>query len=309
MNGFLRQLAEKHSIDLIGVCSLKLLEEQKRHFSDLSQKDTAFGHAEPVHRLEYKRAWEKAEGIISFGLSYKNIIPEPPDMAERLRISMYAYGNDYHRVLKEKAEALMADFTLKYACSCKIFTDSGHLYDRMAAYSAGLGFIGRNRFLINEQFGSFIFLGHILTDIELTAEVQPAENKCRGCSRCTNSCPHGASDGKFLDYRKCISYVTQKGIHEGFDTAGYIYGCDLCQLSCPFNEDAPQTGHEEFLENADIDYAYPSFSDIMALKTDGDKYKDSALMWRGPELLRKNALAVKRFRDEKRLSSDSGKHE
>ena len=307
MNGFLKQLAEKHSVDLIGVCSLKLLEEQKKHFSELRREDTAFGSTEPVQRLEYKRAWEKAEGIISFGLSYKNIIPEPSDMSERLRVSMYAYGKDYHRVLKERAEVLMADFTLKYACSFRIFSDSGLLYDRTAAYCAGLGFIGKNRFLINEHFGSFIFLGHILTDIELTSEVQPAENKCSGCRQCTDSCPHRASDGEFLDYRKCISYMTQKGICEGFDTSGYIYGCDICQFSCPFNEDAPQTGHKEFLENADADYAYPSFADIMALKPDGGKYKDSAMMWRGSDILKKNALAVKMLRDEKRLSADSGK--
>ena len=295
MNSLLRHLAQKNEIDLIGICDLNMLNAQKEKFTVLKAEDVAFGVGEPSRRLDYKRVWSKTEGIISFALSYKNAINPPDDMTGRGVISRFSYGRDYHDVLKEKAKNLMSDFIKKYDCDYKIFVDSGILSDRMIAYCSGLGFIGKNRFLINEKYGSFIFLGHILVDIALLTAENTSTSKCENCVECLISCPNNAIGDKLLDFKNCISYITQTGLSPGVNSHRYLYGCDICQLSCPFNQDSPECIHREFTENIDFDYAYPRFDDILEINDDGGRYSCSALMWKGIKTLKHNAACLKDF--------------
>lgn len=289
MLDYLRKLAQKHKIDLIGIADLTLLKAQSAHFENLKSGDIAFFKGDPKSKIDCKSAFDGAKGIIAFALSYKQIIAEPEDMSGRGKISMIAYGEDYHAVMLKRAEALMSEFCDQYKCNYKICCDTGKLSDRMAAYSAGLGFIGKNRFLINEEYGSFIVLGHILLDIELEHKAKPIENKCGGCTRCIDSCPNHAICAGFLDYQKCISYITQTTASG--EIHGYLYGCDICQLACPYNQKTPETTHAEFIGRCGEAYAYPYIADIANMSAEAfDKiYQKSSLAWKGLKNLQLNA--------------------
>ncbi len=160
-------------------------------------------------------------------------------------ISAYAYGKDYHKVLKDKLYQLLSFIETKTDnCKARIFVDSAPVLDRAWANKSGLGFIGKNTMLINRKGGSYFFIGHIILDVELDYEEKLAEkNFCGSCTLCIKACPTEALEPFKLDARKCISYLTiehQSEIPEDFKNKfdNWIFGCDICQDVCPWNRDA-----------------------------------------------------------------------
>ncbi len=173
-------------------------------------------------------------------------------------ISRYAWGDDYHEVLRAKLEDLLAGLRVQHAESfaARVYTDTGPLNERVLAKHAGLGWLGKNTLLLNEQMGSFFFLGVILTTLDLQpslggADVPPAD-RCGSCRKCIDACPTGALvDGYVMDARKCISYLTielrGKIAEELREPMGqHVFGCDICQDVCPWNRNAPVTQAMEF---------------------------------------------------------------
>ncbi|MBE6039290.1 MAG: tRNA epoxyqueuosine(34) reductase QueG [Anaerofustis stercorihominis] len=293
-NGYLLTLAEKHGIDLIGFVDMGQLELFRYRILTNDINDLAFFDGKLSDRLDYKNVWNECEGIISFGMGYYSAVNNPDDDILRGIISTASYGEDYHNVLKRKAEALMDEFTKEFPVEYKIFVDTGTLSDRALAYCAGLGFYGNNNFIINETYGSYIFLGHILINKCADVSVRPLESKCGGCSICANACPNGCYGEKMLEYDRCISYLTQKGISA--DTKGYLYGCDICQQACPYNKGIPERLHEEFI--ASSEFAYPAIDYILNMQKEefSQVYGNSALAWRRLGNLKKNAENVKKRR-------------
>ncbi len=289
---FLFNPAQKTGIDLIGVVDLKLFEKMREKLLPFENIPMAFFKGKLSDRFDIKKEWSEAKGIISFALSYGNSLNLNAFDKHHLYISKASYGKDYHEVLKAKAEKFMEEFCKTYPCKYKIFVDTGLLSDRALAYCAGLGFYGKNNFIINEKFGSFIFLGHILLNIDVENTVEPVGEKCGQCERCLKACPQEAcKNGHPVDFEKCISYLTQKG--RPYFKTNYIYGCDICQDVCPFNKHAPKDLHEEFLpqiENIRLD-----FNDFEEMGEEAfrQRFGDSALSWRGLKTLKKNAQTVK----------------
>ncbi len=173
-------------------------------------------------------------------------------------ISRYAWGADYHEVLREKLEILLAG--LRAQCpqpfDARIYADTGPVNERVLAKHAGLGWLGKNTLLLNQELGSFFFLGVILTTLDLqpsleTAEAPPAD-RCGTCRKCLDACPTQALVEPYvMDARKCISYLTielRGEIPVAFREAmgPHIFGCDICQDVCPWNRDAPVTEAIEF---------------------------------------------------------------
>ncbi len=178
-----------------------------------------------------------ARSVICAGKLYNR--PEPPGL-----ISRYAWGQDYHDVLRrglnEVAQRL-GDHEYK------ICVDTAPLLERSYARQAGLGWIGKNTCLINQEQGSWFFLGEILTSLEI-APGTPPPDRCGTCTRCIDACPtHAIADGGYeLDARACISYFTielRTLAPEGQrpDIGRHVFGCDICQDVCPWNQDAPVT--------------------------------------------------------------------
>ena len=159
------------------------------------------------------------------------------------KIAKYAYGADYHEVLKRKMRQLLERIESQTGKmeGVRVFVDSAPVLDRAWAVRCGLGFIGKNTNLIHPKKGSFFFLGHLFLPIELAETGQELTNRCGRCTKCLEACPTGALEAPFhIDARKCISYLTieYKGSLEGHDPKtfkGWMYGCDICQDVCPYN--------------------------------------------------------------------------
>ena len=197
---------------------------------------------------------EGARSVISVALNYYPAQKQSPDSP---RISYYAYGKDYHIVVKDKLRQLweyitslvpVLDSTLPVA---RFFTDSAPILERYWAWKAGLGWSGKNTNLIIPGKGSFFFLGEIVTTLELDYDT-PQKNRCGTCRRCLDSCPTGALERPgHLNANKCISYLTieHKGdipSEQASRLGDRLYGCDTCQEVCPWNRFASPTREVAF---------------------------------------------------------------
>lgn len=168
-------------------------------------------------------------------------------------VSRYAHGRDYHLVLNERLAKVAGYIMLNTeSLNTRVFVDSAPIFEKAWAQRAGLGWIGKNTLLVNENTGTFHFIGLIVTDIELIYD-KPVEDKCGDCNLCIEACPTDALKGPHeLDVRKCLSHLTmeQKNplpeeMKEQF--CNFIYGCDLCQEACPWNKDLKPCDDKDFL--------------------------------------------------------------
>jgi epoxyqueuosine reductase len=189
--------------------------------------------------------------VISVAFPYSG--PEPLSTefseTERAWISRYAWGEDYHVVVRAKLEQMAALLLKEKVFKWRACVDTAPLLERSIAHRAGLGWIGKNTCLINQKQGSFFFLGELLTTLELEPDA-PAPDRCGTCSRCIDACPTEAivpspQGGFELDARLCISYFTielRTAIPEPHRAAvgQHVFGCDICQDVCPWNRNAPR---------------------------------------------------------------------
>lgn len=208
--------------------------------------------------------------------------------AEKGNISRYAQGEDYHRVVTKKMQPV-ADFLEKNGFSAKIFADIGFLNERLLAVQSGIAFIGRNRMAISPKFGSYFFIGYLLTDCEIEKD-NKCDKSCANCGKCEAACPLGALREGFCE-EKCLSYITQKKgeltetEQEAIKNAKTVWGCDICQEVCPHNRDIPITEIEEFKENRVINL------EIDEEITNGEfrkMYGERAFSWRGKGVIIRN---------------------
>jgi epoxyqueuosine reductase len=173
-------------------------------------------------------------------------------------ISRYAWGDDYHQVLREKLQMLLDGLREQYSqpFEARIYADTGPINERVLAKHAGLGWLGKNTLLLNERMGSFFFLGVILTTLDLqptlgSSDVLPPD-RCGTCRKCIDACPTDALVEPYvMDARKCISYLTielRGTIPEQLrePMGQHIFGCDICQDVCPWNRHAPVTDAKQF---------------------------------------------------------------
>lgn len=169
-------------------------------------------------------------------------------------IARYALGDDYHDVLRKKAQPIV-DFLAEKGYSARICVDTAPLPERYWAVRAGLGFIGLNSMLIIPGIGSRVFLAAVLTDAPLEAD-QPCTLSCAQCGRCIKECPaHAIMSDKTVDARRCLSYLTIE--HRGdfdaeVDLHGRLYGCDRCQDVCPHNSNCAPLKFKEFTPRPDV---------------------------------------------------------
>lgn len=168
-------------------------------------------------------------------------------------ISTYAYGTDYHFVMKDKMKSLLSFMNSQYGpVTGRVFVDSAPVLDRAWAREAGLGWIGKHSNLINRDLGSFVFIGEIICDLELEYNKVPEGDYCGACSICIDACPTNAIlENRTIDSNRCISYLTienREEIPEKFrgKMQNRIVGCDICQDVCPWNRKAVQHQVPEF---------------------------------------------------------------
>jgi len=191
-------------------------------------------------RTDPRLLFENAKSVISVLYNYypKTKIQEE----NNYKISKYAYGKDYHQIIKQKLNQLIEFIRAEAGeINARAFTDSAPVLDRAWAARAGLGWIGKNTNLINRKQGSFFFIGEIITDLELDYDGKKIENFCGTCTKCIDACPTGALKPYEVDARRCISYLTIENKEESITAEfkgrfeDWIFGCDICQDVCPWN--------------------------------------------------------------------------
>lgn len=282
----INQIAAECGIDLIGVVNPKIYQAHTAAiFDNCKNQSLAFFDGSLQERFDYTREWADTKSIISFALSYNTKVDFNGN-SNKIRIARVSWGQDYHEVLYNYAEQFMHRFNSIYPCSYHIGVDSELLLDKVCAYCAGIGFYGKNGLIVNPIYGSYIFLGHILVDIEIPSTAEIMDNQCGTCFKCIQSCNHnGYVDGKFV-YQNCISYKTQMG--EQYSDSHYIYGCDICQAVCPFNKTACFSKHTEFVPNRKlIEFDLETFLDSLSTE---NQYTSCSCSWVGEDILKKNAI-------------------
>jgi epoxyqueuosine reductase len=207
-------------------------------------------------RTDVRRWLPWAKSVIVVALSYKQ--PEPgggaaPEEGLRGRVAMYAWGEDYHVVMRERLEALVGELKAAWgeAIEARICVDTSAIIERELAAAAGIGWIGKNTLVLHQTAGSFFFLGEIVTDVELTPD-EPETDHCGSCTSCLEACPTAAFPQPYgMDARRCISYLTIE--HRGeidpelaSKMGDWVFGCDVCQSVCPYNRRAPETREARF---------------------------------------------------------------
>lgn len=271
---------------------------------------TGFEHKVLEERLYPDKIFNKPKSIISIALAYPSRLTNPIPQDKENRRGLFArasWGIDYHNILRERMERLI-DYIKEEASDAtfKPMVDTGELIDVATAQRAGLGFIGRNGLLITKEFGSFVYLGEIITNIEFEPD-EPVENGCGDCYRCVDACPPKAllGDGR-LNGKRCLSYQTQ--------TKGYmpdefrkqithvIYGCDICQLVCPYNQGIDSHIHPEM--EPEPESVQPQLKPMLTMtnKEFQVKFGHMAGAWRGKKPLQRNAIiALANYRDQTAL--------
>ena len=258
-------------------------------------RTTGFEHKNIEERLDPKLSLASARTIISIAVAYPRRLPQQPQKTafRRGKITPNSWGLDYHYILQDKLERLARGIEeLTADLEYKGMVDTGALVDTAVARRAGIGFIGKNGLVISKEFGSYMFLGELITNLELEPD-QPVDYDCGDCNRCVEACPTSCLLGdSTMDARRCLSFQTQdKGMMDlefRKKIKTVIYGCDICQICCPYNKgiDSPP------VVDIDPDLAQPELIPFLDL-TNGqfkEKFGLIAGSWRGKNILQRNAI-------------------
>jgi len=217
------------------------------------------------------------------------LFPYYTEKKENSNISVYTYSKDYHIVVKEYLKKVSEFIKSEGDYNAEIFVDVSPYNDVDLAYRAGLGVVGKNRLLINDKYGSFCFIGYVITDMPLDFSV-PLDKSCMNCNKCVDCCPTGALSD--WDFTKCLSEITQKK-GELSETEqrliaenGSAFGCDVCQMVCPMNKFSV-TPLKEFRVDL-VTKIKKSDLENLSNKEFRQRYSQRAFSWRGKNVLIRN---------------------
>ncbi len=270
----IRERALALGFDAVGFAPAELAPSARRDLGDFLAKgyhgDMGWLAGRADERAGPRVLWPEARSVVVLGLNYGTAADPLAALARRDRgtVSVYAQGRDYHDVVRKKLKALARWTTEEYGCAVKLFVDTAPVMEKPLAERAGLGWQGKHSNLVSREFGSWLFLGEIYTDLTLAPD-EAGEDLCGSCRRCLDVCPTGAFPAPYrIDARRCISYLTIE--HKGHIAREFrkamgnrIYGCDDCLAVCPWNKYARGTGEAALLPRAEL--TAPRLADLAAL--------------------------------------------
>lgn len=260
-SSFIKNEAYKLGFQFCGISKAEFLEEEapklenwlkNGYHGEMSYMENHFDK-----RLDPRKLVEGARSVISLSLNYFTDQQQEDQTAPK--ISKYAYGKDYHQVIKDKLKQLM--FLIRSEIgevNGRAFVDSAPVLDKVWAKKAGIGWIGKHSNLLNKKSGSFFFLAELILDLDLEYDLIPSKDYCGTCTRCIDACPTEAIVAPYLvNGSRCISYLTielKNEIPTEFKGKmdNWMFGCDICQDVCPWNKFSVLHKEQNFYPNEDL---------------------------------------------------------
>lgn len=301
--------SKKIGIDKIGFASPSPFTEMKNRLIRQQELNYQSGFEEPdiEKRVRPDLIFENPQSIIAIAVAYpsKMKVRVVSKKGERRGIFCRAsWGEDYHHILRRKLK-LLEEYIAERVPEAKFksMVDTGELVDRAVAERAGIGWSGKNCSIITPEFGSYVYLGEMITNLPFEPD-SPMEDQCGSCTKCIEACPTGALvQGGQLNSQRCIAFLTQtKGFlpEEFRDKLGNrLYGCDSCQTACPINKGKDFHFHDE--TEPDPEIAKPLLKPILHISNREfkEKYGPVSGSWRGRKPIQRNALiALAHFKDK-----------
>ena len=297
----LEKILLKYKIDTFGVTNTTDFSYLEKIFFDKKDKGyfANFDEHDFQKRANLDNILPNIKSIISIAFPYDT--QEKINNSYNYNISKYAIRKDYHLTVKKILNDIIYDLKNIFPNNkFEIFVDSNPLFEKEIAQKSGLGFYGKNSLLYTKKYGSFIFLGEIITDLFISGKNEKFITNCNTCTICADACPNNAIHDGILDASNCIAYltttkenITSSKIYNNF------WGCDICQDVCPLNikkEKSPLNNfsviHNIFLPLEDIIF--------MSNKKLQAYYRESAIGWTGPNILKRNAIILMGNSSEKK---------
>ncbi|GAA0439801.1 tRNA epoxyqueuosine(34) reductase QueG [Lentibacillus halophilus] len=295
-------------VDKIGFASADVfasLKDRLKRQQELGYQ-SGFEKGSVAERTEPDRLLPEAKSILSIALAYPSRMKDAPKSTRDERRGIFcraSWGVDYHKVLKEKLEKLAA-FIEEHMSDArtKLMVDTGELSDRAVAERAGIGFSGKNTSIITPEFGSYVYLGELITNVPFVPDT-PLEDGCGSCTKCLDACPTGALvQGGQLNAQRCLAFLTQTKdfMPDEFrpKMGNFIYGFDTCQAVCPYNKQVDVHNHPEFEPEPEV--AKPKLKPMLRISNREfkERFGHIAGSWRGKKPLQRNALlALGHYKD------------
>ncbi|MDN3687886.1 tRNA epoxyqueuosine(34) reductase QueG [Cyclobacterium jeungdonense] len=260
---FIKETAQMLGFDFCGIAKSAFLEEEapklESWLDNNYQGKMAYMANHFDKRLDPGKLVDNAQSVIS--LIYNYYPPKKlPEGKQNIKIAKYAYGKDYHFVIKDKLKRFLQILQEEIGeINGRAFVDSAPVMERQWAQKAGLGWTGKNSLLLNQHMGSFFFLAELIIDLPLHYDAPIAKDYCGNCTRCLDACPTDAIlQANLVDASKCISYLTielKEEIPEEFKgkMENWAFGCDICQDVCPWNRFSRPHQEPEFLPPTELE--------------------------------------------------------
>ena len=296
----IKKLAKEIGFSSCGISKARFLKEEEKKFENWlkqgNQGTMSYLERNFDKRLNPKKLVPGSKSVISLTFNY---FPPRKNLEKNsFIISKYAYGKDYHFVIKKKLKNLFSLIKEKIGnIEGRVFVDSAPIHERVWAKISGLGWIGKNSLLLNKKMGSYFFLAEIICDLELEYDT-PVTDHCGTCTKCIDACPTNAiTQAQVIDANKCISYLTIENKNEippelSKSFNNYIFGCDICQDVCPWNKFSKPHDEKEFLPNDEVSNFSNKDWEELTHDTFNRIFKNSAIKRTRFEGLKRNIKAV-----------------
>jgi epoxyqueuosine reductase len=296
-------------IDKIGFTTSDTFSEMKNRLvrQEMLGYQSGFEEKDIEKRVDPSLIFDGPKSIIAIALAYPSRMKDAPQSKRGERRGIFcraSWGTDYHHVLRDRLAKLEEYIVSRVPeARFKSMVDTGELVDRAVAERAGIGWSGKNCSIITPEFGSYVYLGEMVTNLPFAPD-EPMEDQCGTCNKCVDVCPTGALvEGGQLDAQKCIAFLTQT---KGFLADEYriklgnrLYGCDTCQTVCPENKGIDFHFHEEMEPDPEI--AKPLLKPLLTISNREfkEKYGHISGSWRGKKPIQRNAIiALAHYKDE-----------
>ena len=296
----IKKLAKEIGFSSCGISKARFLKEEEKNFENWlkqgNQGTMSYLERNFDKRLNPQKLVPGSKSVISLTFNY--FPPRKILKKNSFIISKYAYGKDYHFVIKKKLKTLFSLIKEKIGnIEGRVFVDSAPIHERAWAKISGLGWIGKNSLLLNKKMGSYFFLAEIICDLELEYDT-PVTDHCGTCTKCIDACPTNAiTQAQVIDANKCISYLTIENKNEippelSKSFNNYIFGCDICQDVCPWNKFSKPHDEKEFLPNDEVSNFSNKDWEELTHDTFNRIFKNSAIRRTRFEGLKRNIKAI-----------------